>query len=156
MIEVGDKFIIEIDQVITMNSGKKYYVIKDSLLTLSREDLKRYASYDNELNNELGKISQQMYARGWKEGYHAGRNDNGEIKIGDEVHVTTRKANDGDELIFTVTRIINDNILHGVNKNGTIHIYTKREVEKTGRHYDEVAALLKHIGDDNEKCNGSL
>lgn len=116
---VGDKFLLEIEEIIK-SKDKTMYKMKDfNVLIFDNSGLKRlprvkeYTTFESELN----------------------------FRKGDEVIVENGKAKDGDPIIYFVTRIDGINI-HGINRKGTIHCYPAYVLKKTGKHSYELDGIL--------------
>ena len=107
--------------------------------------MKDYAKMDcikDKAEAKLYSFFEEVFDEGYKQGFEDGKKEqlDDEIKIGNEV------INSLDR--WFVTKIVDNGTdirIHGVDKNGTFHGEYKENVRKTGRHFPQIAEVLKQM-----------
>lgn len=132
MIRAGDRYVIEIGEVINNN----LYRIKGfNTLVFDQNGLDKLERFNYEAN--------KYYTRGYKEGFTNGKEIsellNDTICVGDEVRI------DGTPVI--VTNIQND-YFRGMDANGYNYTHEINAVIKTNNHYPEIAKILSKLNED--------
>ncbi len=111
--KTGDKFIVEIDSVMTNKKGTLYGIKGFKSLVFDEYGLELLERVDEE---------------------------DDELQVGDEViHINGTKA--------VITSEVNDGFFCAINAEGNTYGWHIDNVEKTGRHFDEVEKLLRKIGE---------
>lgn len=112
--KTGDKFVIEIDSVMTNKKGTLYGIKGFKSLVFDEYGLDMLKRVDAD----------------------------DEFQVGDEVVHTT-----GVRAVITFEAEANDGFLCVMDAEGHTYRWSSDNVEKTGRHFDEIEKLLRKIGE---------
>lgn len=165
--EVSMKYIIEIEEMPFISEGSEMQLFKATefnSLVFDRNGLEKLTPYDEsaaeqrgreeawKLIKAIGKMSDDDMADCFgtsvivnlsyteaREKYEAWKKEKEEIKIGDEVR---HKYEPRDIMVYTGTE---PGYASCIKSNGRVVIRRADEIERTGRHFPEVAELLEKM-----------
>ena len=127
-MKVGEKYIIEIEEVIRRNGAPQIARVKGfNALVFDKYGLEKLEPYDEE----------KVYRKGYEDGMKAMQEQDAEIKVGDEVIFDNR--------VHAVVFKIVDNICKALTVDGIVCDGNMRAYEKTGRHFDAIAEVLAEL-----------
>ena len=90
-------------------------------------------------------VTADAYQRGYEEGYKDGYNEpgKGKIQVGDEIEAVSGKA------VVVYVDDVDEHKVRYVYSNGVYAFNYIDKVTKTGRHFPEIAEVLRKMGETN-------
>lgn len=142
IIELEDKPVCVFDEDTQTFFPRLHRVKGFNSLVFDQNGLDKLAPYTEP---DLDAIRKEAYLQGYEQGYKDGYNEPGRgIQVGDEVKCIRAGWT------AIVTKIKEDVYLTLMDKGGEIaNCYDKKDFIKTGRHFPEIAEVLRKIQEES-------
>ena len=142
---MGDKYIIELEEKpFHKDNGDFLYMVKGfNSLVFDMNGLDKLTPYTEP---DLDAIRKEVYYKGYEQGYKDGYNEpgKGKIQVGDEVKCI--KA----DWTAIVTKIKEGYLTLMGNDGAIANGYNKKDFIKTGRHFSEIAEVLRKMKENSD------
>lgn len=112
---------------------KAWELARELVCIMNKKEFSKYFDVDYEKRTDILYMPYHVI----KDSYEERKKINSEIKVGDEVSDCTGTG---------VVVEISEDCLRILYSNGASYLMSNKEFKKTGRHFPEVAELLKKIG----------